>query len=188
VNLAIQTMSKYPMVACIESLLQSLYGYFCRSNKRYPELQKLANLMETKGNKVLRYVITCCISMRSPAIRVPSEYKTLIVKMGLDMIPAPNRKVLTGAEANFDYLMDLEVFLSFCCIIPLLNDVHQLIKLFQVRDVFICDFLEALKLCQQDLVQKYIDPVSTFNQVPTMRFSSKNMLGTVTVEGATVTK
>jgi hypothetical protein len=158
-------MSKYPMVARIESMLQSLHGYFCRSNKRYPELQKLANLMETKGNKVLRNVTTRWISMRSPAMRVLSEYKTLIVKMGLDMTPAPNHRVPAGAAANFDFLVDLEVLLSLCCIMPLLNAVNRLIKLSQARDVFICDFLEALKLCQQDLAQKYIDPASAFNHV-----------------------
>jgi hypothetical protein len=42
--------------------------------------------------------------MRFLAMRVLSEYKTLIVKMGLDMTPAPNYKVLVGIEANFDYL------------------------------------------------------------------------------------
>jgi hypothetical protein len=164
-NLAVQTMSKYPMVARIESMLQSLHGYFCRSNKRYPELQKLANLMETKGNKVLRNVSIRWVSMRSPALRVLSKYKTLIVKMGLDMTPAPNHRVPAGIEANFDYLVDLEVLLSLCCIMPLLNAVNRLIKLLQARDVFICDFLEALKLCQQDLAQKYIDPASAFSHV-----------------------
>jgi hypothetical protein len=57
-NLAVQTMSNYPMIARIESLLQSLHGYFCKSNKHYPELQKLANLMKTKRNKVLKNVTT----------------------------------------------------------------------------------------------------------------------------------
>jgi hypothetical protein len=141
-------MSKYPIVARIESLLQSFHGYFYKSNKRYLELQKLANLMETKGNKVLWNVTTRWISMRSPAMRVLSEYKTLIVKMGLDMTPTPNHRVPVGAEANFNYLVDLEVLLSLCCIMPLLDAVNWLIKLSQARDIFICDFMEALKLCQ----------------------------------------
>jgi hypothetical protein len=156
-------MSSYPMVAWIESLLQSLHGYFCRSNKCCPELQKLSNLMETKGNKVLRNVNTRWISMQSPAIRVLLEYKTLVVKMGLDMTPALNHRVPVGAEPNFDYLVDVEVLLSLCYIMPLLNAVHQLIKLSHAKDVFICDFFAALKLSQQDLAQKYIDPVSAFN-------------------------
>jgi hypothetical protein len=160
-------------------MLQSLHGYFCRSNKRYPELQKLANLMETKGNKVLRNVSIRWVSMRSPALRVLSKYKTLIVKMGLDMTLAPNHRVPTGPEANFDYLIDLEVLLSLCCIMPLLNAVNRLIKLSQARDVFIYDFLVAFKLCQQDLAQKYIDlaqPSVTWISLSTTRFSSKTML------------
>jgi hypothetical protein len=44
--------------------------------------------------------------------------------MGLDMTPAPNHQVPVGAEANLDYLVDLEVFLSLCCIMPLLNAVY----------------------------------------------------------------
>jgi hypothetical protein len=66
--------------------------------------------------------------MRSPAIRVLSEYKTLIVKMGLDMTPTPNHRVPAGVEANFDYLVDLEVLLSLCCIMPLFEccpSAHQ---------------------------------------------------------------
>jgi hypothetical protein len=81
------------------------------------------------------------------------------------MTPAPNHQVPVGAEANLDYLVDLEVLLSLCCIMPLLNAVHWLIKVSQTRDFFICDFLEALKLCKQDLAQKYIDPALAFNQV-----------------------
>jgi hypothetical protein len=67
--------------------------------------------------------------MRSPSVRVLSEYKTLIVKMGLDMTPAPNYRVPAGTEANFDYLVDIEMLLSLSCVMPLLNDVHRLIKL-----------------------------------------------------------
>jgi hypothetical protein len=103
--------------------------------------------------------------MKSPAMRVLSEYKTLIVKMGLDMTPTSNHQVPTGAKVNFDFLVDLEVLLSLCCIIPLLHAVNQFIKLSQARDVFICDFMEALKLCQQDLAQKYINPISAFNHM-----------------------
>ena len=112
------------MITSIESLLQSLHGYFCRSNKRYPELQKLINLMETKGNKVLKNVTTCWISMRSLAMMVLSEYKTFIVKMGLDMTQTQNYRVRAGSEANFDYLVDIEMLLSISCMMPLLNVVH----------------------------------------------------------------
>ena len=86
-NLVVQIMSKYSMVVRLENLFGHIYSYFCGSNKRHDELQKLANLMETKGNKMLRNVQTCWISMRTPAKCVFSEYKTLMVKMGVDMTP-----------------------------------------------------------------------------------------------------
>jgi hypothetical protein len=80
-------------------------------------------------------------------MRILSEYKTLIVKMVLDMTPALSYRVPARTEANFDYLVDIEMLLFLSCVMPLLNDVHQLIKLSQSRNIFICDFLEALKLC-----------------------------------------
>ena len=85
VNLCVETLSNFPFVSCLESFLQYLYSYFCRSNKRHVELQKLATLMETKGNKVFRNNTTHWISMRSPTRRNLEEYKTLVVKMEMDM-------------------------------------------------------------------------------------------------------
>ena len=72
----------------------------------------------------MRNVITHWISMRSLAIRVLLEYKTLIVKMGLDMTLVLIHRIAARAEANFDYLVDVEVLLSLSCIMPLLNVVH----------------------------------------------------------------
>jgi hypothetical protein len=45
--------------------------------------------METKGNKMLRIIETCWISMRSPRKRIMSEYTSLMVKMGFDMASTP---------------------------------------------------------------------------------------------------
>ena len=69
--------------------------------------------METKGNKVFKNNTTLWISMRSPARRI-LEYKTLVVKMGMDMIPTPSDKEQCPAAAsdNFDTLMDIELLLS----------------------------------------------------------------------------
>ena len=35
INLIIEILSNYPMVSRLEALYQSLYSYFCRSNKRH---------------------------------------------------------------------------------------------------------------------------------------------------------
>lgn len=116
------------MVSRLEALCQSLYLYFCRNYKRHSELQKLADLMETKGLKLLRNVETQWISMRSPAQRIMDEYKTLLVKMGVDMVVGGQRGNLAAAT-YFDYLSDTEVLLSLTCFIPMLNVVYCLIKL-----------------------------------------------------------
>ncbi len=166
-NLAVQTLSNFPMISRLESMMASVYTYFCRSNKKGAELQKLVALMETKGNKMLRNVTTRWISMRSPAMRVLDEYKTLIMKMGLDMTPSGEKqkqKVTSIAADNFDTLVDLEVLLSLSVIQPLLSCVHVLMKFSQARDVFICDFIASVKVCQQELVSKYIDPVTSWSQ------------------------
>ena len=97
--------------------------------------------METKDNKMLRNVQTHWISMRSPAKCVFSEYKTLMVKMEVDMTPTDSYKVLAGAKENFDLLADVEVLLSLACFIPLLDVVYHLMKLSQEKDIFISDFM-----------------------------------------------
>jgi len=67
INLMVERLSNYPMVSCLKALCQSLYSYSCRSHKRHTELQKLANLMETKGWKMVQNVETRWISIHSPA-------------------------------------------------------------------------------------------------------------------------
>jgi hypothetical protein len=170
INLVVETMTKYPMVSRLENMFQSVYSYFCRSNKRHAELQKLADLMETKGNKMLRNVDTRWISMRSPAKRIMSEYSTLIVKMGLDMAHVAGQKPNAGAAENFDLLVDIEVLLSLACFIPLLECVHYLIKLSQARDIFICDFIQSVKVCQEELARKFIDGMTSYAQADFVRY------------------
>jgi hypothetical protein len=120
--------------------------------------------METKGNKMLKNIETRWISMRSPAKRIMSEYTTLMVKMGFDMTPAHGQRSNAGAGDNFDMLVDVEVLLSLACFIPLLDAVHYLAKFFQARDIFICDFMQAIKVCQDELARKFIDGATAFGE------------------------
>ena len=100
-----------------------------------------------------------------------NEYKTLLVKMGLDM-PRPGQrgKSVAAAAENFDCLADIELLLSLACFIPMLNAVHCLIKLSQARDIFICDFLQAIKLCQNELGRMFVDRDSAYNTVEFSRY------------------
>jgi len=68
------------------------------------------------------------------------EYKTLLVNMVLDILGVGGNKFNVAASTNYSYVSDIEVLLSLSCFILMLNVVHCLIKLSQVREVFICDF------------------------------------------------
>jgi len=93
-----------------------------------------------------------------------AEYITLIVKMGQDMTPSPGHKTHVGTVDNFDVLVDIEVLLSLALFIPLLNAMHVLIKLSQARDIFVCDFMQAIKLCQSELARLFIDCESSYSK------------------------
>jgi hypothetical protein len=59
--------------------------------------------------------------------------------------------------------VDIEVLLSLVCFIPLLDAIHYLIKLSQTRDIFICDFMQAIKLCQEELARKFVDGATAYS-------------------------
>jgi len=80
------------------------------------------------------------------------EYKSLVVKMHTN---APKSKL---AQKNLDLLCDLELLLNLPCILPMLEVVHTLIIYVQRRDVFICEFINAMKSVEAELHQLYVDP------------------------------
>jgi hypothetical protein len=66
--------------------------------------------------------------MFSPLKHVLGEYKSLVVKMHMDV------------PKNLDLMCDLELVFGLPCILPMLEVVHKLIKYAQRWDVFICEF------------------------------------------------
>ncbi len=70
---------------------------------KHLEFSKLAEIMETQSNKVLKNVKTRWILMLEPTKRVMSEYRTLVVKMAFD---STNNNF---AKVNFELLCDIEV-------------------------------------------------------------------------------
>jgi hypothetical protein len=129
------------MVIRLENLLQTLYAYFSKSPKRYLEFSKLAEIMETQGNKLLKNVKTRWISLLEPTKRVMSEYRTLVVNMALD---STNNN---SAKVNFELLCDIEVLYGLAILLPMLEKVDSLMKLAQAWDVFVVDYVAAIKLC-----------------------------------------
>jgi hypothetical protein len=65
-NLAVKPLSNLPVVSKLETLCQALYTYFSMSAKKHLEFQRLADIVETEGLRMLRNVKTCRISLLEP--------------------------------------------------------------------------------------------------------------------------
>jgi hypothetical protein len=66
------------------------------------------------------------------------------------------------AKLNYENLCDLQVLLGLACILPLLESIHALIKFAQMRDVYVCDLVVAIKVCQGDIYMMYCNQTSNF--------------------------
>jgi hypothetical protein len=89
--------------------------------------------------------------MLYPCKRVVAKYKTFITKMLEDQIE--NETI----RSNLKKLLNLKFILRLHCILPFLELVHTLIKYVQGRGVYICDFVEAIKMCKDKLYVLYND-------------------------------
>jgi hypothetical protein len=58
-NLVVQILSSLSLVGKIKNLLASMHNYFAHIPKHYLEVSKLAELLECKGNKILKNIKTC---------------------------------------------------------------------------------------------------------------------------------
>ncbi len=73
---------------------------------------------------------------------------------------------------NLNYLSDVELILKLACILSMLEYVHVLIKITQKKDVFVCDFVESIKLAQQQLYWLYCDPYAKYEDSTFDEFNS----------------
>jgi hypothetical protein len=85
-----------------------------------------------------------------------NEYRTLVVKMMEDQDEVDTTKT------SFHHLIDIQIVVSLSCLIPMLKSLHHLMQLSQKRDVYICDYLDALKRCQADIRSFYINDRTKF--------------------------
>ncbi len=81
---------------------------------------------------------------------------TLLVKMTLDS------PTIQQVKLNYENLCDLQVLLGLVCILPLLESIHALIKFAQMRDLYVCDLVVAIKVNQGDIYMMYCDQTSNF--------------------------
>jgi len=63
---------------------------------------------------------------------------------------------------NYEHLYDIHIWLGLVCILPLLEFVHALIKFAQSRNVFMCDLVVIIKVCQGNIYNMYCDQTSKF--------------------------
>jgi hypothetical protein len=155
-NLVVEALSGLPVLQKLETLCKSLHAYFSGSPKCHLEFRKLAEVVETEGLKILNKVATRWISLLEPLKRICCEYKTLIVKFAKDASQE------SDARKHLSLLLDVATLLALSCILPLLEAVQSFIKFAQVGNVFISDFIAAVKICQADLYMMYCDSATSF--------------------------
>jgi hypothetical protein len=83
-NLCAKSLSNLGVMHALEDVLQASHGYFAHSPKKAAEFRTLAELMETKGLKLLKNVKTRWISCIAPLRRLISEFKSVMAKMHAD--------------------------------------------------------------------------------------------------------
>jgi hypothetical protein len=61
-----------------------------------------------------------------------------------------------------DALLDPYLALGMTCLLPLLECINSLVKFAQGRNVYICDFVATLTMCQGQLFEMYRDGTTAF--------------------------
>ncbi len=79
------------------------------------------------------------------------EYHIHFMKMILD---APK---IDFAKSNLCLLTNVETFMGLDVIMPLLEIVHFFIKFAQLHDMFMCDFIAIVQICEGDVYWMYCD-------------------------------
>jgi hypothetical protein len=87
--------------------------------------------------------------MLSLAKRVMSMYMPLVAKMVED------NPFLMVAMDYFELLCDVNLLVFLSCLLPMLEIIHPLIKFVQKWDVFVCDYVATIKICQGQLNSHY---------------------------------
>ena len=161
-NLAIEILGQMPIVSCIEELLAGIYTFFCKSPKKHLEFVKLAELLNSRGNKILQNIKTRWLNMIGPAVKIMNEYMLFLVKMSKDTgVMKPT--VLT--TKCFQHLTDIQVLLGLAAILPMLQLANKFIKYAQRNDVFVSDYLAVVKELKSQFRNLYLEERSKFTVV-----------------------
>jgi len=99
------------------------------------------------------------------------EQYQLLVNMH-DDVPRNNT-----TNENLNLIYNLELILGLHVVLPFLDYVHILIKFAQFRNMFVCDFINAMKICHLKFYLFYNDPYIKFDDPS---FNELNVLETFT--------
>ncbi len=88
---------------------------------------------------------------------VLEEFMTLLVKMAQD---STTSKFLV---VNYELLCDVDTIMGFIYMILMLEFVQILNKYAENGKMFVCGFVNNVKLCQVDLHKKYCDEDNKYN-------------------------
>jgi hypothetical protein len=155
-NLGIEDLSDLPLMSHVGKLLVGLYSYFSYSPKRHLKLEKLCELLQVKGGKILNNMKTRWISILPPLWRVLQEYRPLIIKLYGDTLA---RAAIKGSKKKFNMLADVKRLLSLAVILHLLQSIKNLIVFAQSLAIYVCNFTRALNLYIMDIHDLYSNKV-----------------------------
>jgi hypothetical protein len=145
--------------------IEILYALFIHSPMKFLEFHKLVDLIIIKGDKLFWNVKIQWISMLL-ITKMYIEYHLLIVKMHVEFTKK------WGCFEIFDSLHDVELIQRLPCILLLFKCVHILIKFAQGQDVFICNFVDTIKLVHQRLFKLYYDIFTNYEDPTCDDFNS----------------
>jgi hypothetical protein len=65
---------------------------------------------------------------------------------------------IPSTKSNLSLFIDVEtLLLSLNAMMVLLEAIHSLIKFTQLKDVFVCDFITTMKICEGDVYCMFYD-------------------------------
>jgi hypothetical protein len=112
--------------------------------KKFVKISKVGQSTTNERQQTFSKCETHYVSMLSPTKWVYLEFHPLMVKMHA------KSQWNDVAWKNQNSLCDVEVILGLPCILLLLECFHVLIKVTQSRDVFVCNFVEVVKVAQHE--------------------------------------
>jgi hypothetical protein len=79
------------------------------------------------------------------------EYKTLVVKMIDDVVSSAT------IHTNYELLCGVKIVMGLRCVLLMLEVMQSLSKVARNKEIFICDFVLAVRFCQFEIYTMYVD-------------------------------